>query len=356
MIKGDNFYRCALNENGTITKIYDAEKGKVYTCPYCGRQMIPKQGYVREWHFAHKGNSDNCSYESYLHKLAKMRIRESFLKSDQFLISFYANRICSVTDCPLGCPSPCRWKTLSEKFNLKNYYDKCEEEAVVGQYRADLLLIHNSGDINKHVLIEIWVNHKSTKEKVESGLKIIEINIESEADIDNIISTLTIQESDIVQNRWDESPEGKIRFYNFGKDKYEIPDDKYQKEKFRFWIDSKGWFRSDNVCDYNPIKCLTENPPEINNAIFLIQSKSPIDSDFAFCKLIESELGIRYCTMCQFYRDNYSVYGGKICILYKKMGTNKNPRLSNAMTCRSFKQRDYSDINSCQNCKIIVKK
>ena len=43
--------------------------------------MIAKQGKIRQWHFAHKALSPNCSYESYLHSLAKVNnLSESKLK------------------------------------------------------------------------------------------------------------------------------------------------------------------------------------------------------------------------------------------------------------------------------------
>lgn len=31
----------------------DAEKGQEYYCPVCGNQVIPRQGEVNSWHFAH---------------------------------------------------------------------------------------------------------------------------------------------------------------------------------------------------------------------------------------------------------------------------------------------------------------
>lgn len=32
---------------------FDAEKGQEYYCPVCGNQVIPRQGEVNSWHFAH---------------------------------------------------------------------------------------------------------------------------------------------------------------------------------------------------------------------------------------------------------------------------------------------------------------
>ena len=53
-----------------------------FFCLFCHRQMIAKQGKIRQWHFAHKALSPNCSYESYLHSLAKLLILQK-LRSEQ---------------------------------------------------------------------------------------------------------------------------------------------------------------------------------------------------------------------------------------------------------------------------------
>lgn len=75
-----------------------------YFCPICGELMNPHMGKVRRWHFVHK-NAGNCSYESYLHKLAKIKIREAFLTSEHFLLSYNAKAICSLK-CPfIGFPN-----------------------------------------------------------------------------------------------------------------------------------------------------------------------------------------------------------------------------------------------------------
>lgn len=38
---------------------FDAEKGQAYYCPVCGNQVIPRQGEVNSWHFAH---ATSCLY------------------------------------------------------------------------------------------------------------------------------------------------------------------------------------------------------------------------------------------------------------------------------------------------------
>lgn len=43
----------------------DAEKGQEYYCPVCGNQVIPRQGEVNSWHFAHVTSCvDDWKYDS----------------------------------------------------------------------------------------------------------------------------------------------------------------------------------------------------------------------------------------------------------------------------------------------------
>ena len=130
-------YSYANNSSGDLINVSTARRNEKYFCPICGELMNPHMGKVRRWHFVHK-NAGNCSYESYLHKLAKAKIREAFLSSEHFWLSYNAKAICSL-ECPfIGFPK-CERNKLVE-FDLRRYYDTCEIEATYHQYRADLLL------------------------------------------------------------------------------------------------------------------------------------------------------------------------------------------------------------------------
>lgn len=43
----------ALTADHHRVHAFDAEKGQKYYCPVCGNQVIPRQGEVNSWHFAH---------------------------------------------------------------------------------------------------------------------------------------------------------------------------------------------------------------------------------------------------------------------------------------------------------------
>ena len=188
MIRQD--YSYSLDCDNNLINIKDAIKGNNYYCPCCGAPMITKQGTKNRWHFAHSINASNCSYESYLHKIAKHKIRECFEHSPIFYITINSKATCRVIECPMGKSTPCLW-LKPYTFDLKKYYNICEEEAHIGNFRADLL-ISSLKHKTDSILIEIYVSHKSTTNKINSNYRIIEIQINSEEDIKNVISYFTI--------------------------------------------------------------------------------------------------------------------------------------------------------------------
>lgn len=348
-------YTYAIDGESHLINVTEAVKGNNYYCPSCGEIMIPRQGSIRRWHFAHKGNLRNCSYETYLHKVAKKRICECFNESPQFTILVHSKRTCAVAGCLIGEIYFCTWNGTN-KFNLKEYYTHCEEEVKIDNYRADLV-ISNKTNNSFPILIEIYVTHKSTQEKLNSNYRIIEIKIESEEDIDQIVSTASIEGSSSAFNYGLEMKDEKNRFYNFKINSKEVPGIENQMFKYRFWVNQKGYFHLDT----HPVRCLEQNPSDFENSIFRIESRLPISWDFAFFMLSMSGIGIKYCTMCEFYKMN-NRYERSICVLYKSKGTKQNPRLSSAMRCPYFKQIDYSGIDYEKNvafikeCKIKINK
>ena len=150
-------YSYANNSSGDLINVSSAQRNEKYFCPICGELMNPHMGKVRRWYFVHK-NRGICSYESYLHKLAKIKIKEAFLSSEHFLLSYNAKAICSL-ECPfIGFPK-CECGKRVE-FDLRRYYDTCEIEATYHQYRADLLLTSSTNPKTPPVLIEI-IDRKS---------------------------------------------------------------------------------------------------------------------------------------------------------------------------------------------------
>lgn len=199
-------YQCwALTENNKLIHVDEARKNNVTVfCPYCHCELMPKCGNVRMHHFAHNyhySNERNCSYESYLHAYAKLRLKEWFDESEKIIIHLPYKNICPKR-------KDCIWikKRPSDEceqvnymaYNLKEYFTECNlEESIQAnddRFRADLLLTNREKPHNR-ILIEVKVSHSCTEQKIESGERIIEFEIKTEDDVERIISN-DIQEDE----------------------------------------------------------------------------------------------------------------------------------------------------------------
>lgn len=287
-------------------------------------------------HFAHIHHNpcQKCSYESYLHKLAKEKIAECFRKSEKFIISYYCRFLCDQhLSCPVKSREQCVWRE-KRIIDLKQYYNRCHIEKEIDDFKADLLLDHSEHTNRTPLLIEINVSHKSSDKKVNSTLRIIEIGIDNEEDIESIISHSIIEETSGYLDRFECRPNEKIKFYNF-KAFYGTPPFEHQQPKFEFWIDTKKYFHFDNFEDYDgTYRCLSPCKPAVTASIFCIASKEPIEWTFAFDKLSKTIKGIRFCNMCKYYHFDSDT---NKCALSKRFGLNPKPRLSDANTCQYFR-------------------
>lgn len=207
----------AVSNEGILAHIKDAHKNsEEYYCPQCSCKMLKRCGNIRAWHFAHDWRFANeyqkkCSYETYLHGYAKLRLKQWFDESNSIILQYLQSTVCKLYDvCKLKNHEACR-RNCYRSCDLKRVFNKCSVESWVKEsnknYRADLLLTSEI-DPYRQILIEIKVSHGCTKEKIESGAHIIEFEIASEEDVDYIISH-DINESD------------KVRYYGFRKEKYD---------------------------------------------------------------------------------------------------------------------------------------
>lgn len=320
-------YSYALNATGIITHIRYANKDESYKCPGCGNDMIPHMGKIRKWHFVHKAES-YCNFETYLHKVAKVRIRQKFLSSDKFFITFDPLHYCSKEDCPIRKEPKCRIH-IKRTFEIRRFYDICEEEIEYKGFRPDLLLRSSAHPEWPPIFIEIHVTHKSSASKIDSGLRIIEISIKHEDDITQIISSTTLKGTLFNSIRY--SPkESKIVFFNFNKTYLISPSDKFYEQKYVFALKDNGDFT------YSHFKCFEEigylYPLDLYN---LIVSSVPINWLWAFSEFHKRGLVIKNCLRCKFCK--HTPYGERICTLYKKHNTPQSPQIKQADSCYYFK-------------------
>ena len=141
----------------------------------------------------------DCSGETYLHKLGKRIIKERFYNSEHFNISYPVTIACDNSACALR-HERCKEDNLPHEVNLKEIYDTCKEEVSINGFVADLLLSSSKNPNIPPILIEICVSHACEEEKRNSGLKIIEIKIKDETDLDKIFSDGILKE---IVPSWD---------------------------------------------------------------------------------------------------------------------------------------------------------
>ena len=236
----------AVSKSGVLVHINEAHDSKEDCfCPHCGCRMLKRCGNIRAWHFAHDYRYENdvnkeCSYESYLHAFAKLRLKQWFEESESIILHYQQSMACKYAkDCIwIGSGDEC--SRLDEKtVDLKKYLTVCRLEEIVhvddDRFRADLLW-SNPNNSKNDILIEIKVTHECTQKKKESHKRIIEFEVHSEEDVENIVAN-DIQESDTV------------RFYSFNpKDIVdEVIPARYSLSKFIYYSTGKAFARS--ACD-----------------------------------------------------------------------------------------------------------
>lgn len=318
----------ALDSQNRLVNIRDIEEGKkLYFCPYCKGEMIPKRGKIRDWHFAHKCLTENCSYESYLHSLAKLRLCEWFNNTTNAIIHLESKHICSLFD-------ECFWRKNAKDFecsnmthkpwNLKKYYTNCEIEKQYGNYRADLFLAYK-GEKDEPIFIEICVTHPCSEDKVKSGIRIIEFKIESEKDIDDIIKH-PIQKGD------------KTNIYNFKSepDKQFEPQTKLRKfilDKFhRISVENIGC--KDAQLHHRGIFEMTIRQSALQKTDNLY--------DLGVIAAKDRGIDVRFCELCKWQDEKTKIVA---CKQYKKAPYNEYKDNEKAWRCPEYELDEEFCIN-----------
>ena len=321
----------------------DERKAHTFTCMGCGAEMIAKIGEKKAPHFAHKGNSENCSTETYLHKLAKRLIREKFETSNTFNIKYNRIGTCSkINECRFGNIPECAVIQTSP-INLKDYYDTCKEEVQIKGFVADLLLTNSTKPERDPVLIEVCVTHECTKEKLDSGLRIIEIKVECEDDIRTLLKKEVLCENFTILKKpeledWIED-KGYVKFHNFDKRTKGEGDRKIP----RIIIFESGKSFEDRC------SCHSTNKKIRSNSVIELSFVPKDGEEFCYpyeyiANIIASKNipGYKTCILCKFhkyYTDKF-MEEKSICCLYKKYNTPKEPQLTYARQCQYYRPED----------------
>lgn len=317
-------YRFAYDDQGNIIDFHDVTKEMRaqtrFWCIGCGEEMVAALGQQRQY-FRHKVEG-NCSRETYLHKLGKRKVKELFDKEPEFWISYKSQHDCADKEkCEFYDIGYCL-QTKIDKYDLKQFYDSCEEEQCVKGYVADLLLTSKENPKTPPTLIEIWVSHKCEQSKYESGLRIIEIRLRSENDVPYIKELLL----DATIETPTSKKTSKVGLYNF-----KTPVQDSTNSRLLNWaaIFEDGHIKN----EYNILDCRNLHGKKFPTS--LAECGYVFKRAASFCPylyLYFEKNGYKvnkFCDDCRFFRSSY--LDGDLCSItrpWRKIMRNWNPKCS----------------------------
>lgn len=330
----------ALNLEGKLVHVEDVPNGNKCgcICPACKKPLQAKNsGQIRDHHFAHQSGVDCATaQETALHLLAKKKIQKAFYEQEVFNIEFeYSSYCVNIQTCKYYRYGDC--KTSERKtFNLKEFYDSCEQEIHYDDIRrrSDLKIWSSTHPEIAPIYIEFFVTHQSEYEKLHSGSKIIEVKIEDEKDIDNIIQKGFVEGERVASYQRESIVVAKTSFYGFKAEDHINISINQEIAFSRYILFQSGKFR----CYQDECMC-KELKRERPDALCEICYHTNVA--FGIHELAKwmgyKRFGIKNCLLCKNYVDSY--YGkGKLCRLYKVFGLNRfEPHdTARAKTCQSF--------------------
>ena len=301
----------AKDSDGNIININDVtekDRAKHFFCIGCDNEMRPVIKGKKQHHFRHKAIVI-CNHETYLHRLGKGFIKWMFNNHDSFPISYYVNYFCDkTTNCKFADFINSCNRREPYSVDLKKYYDTCEEEVSYRGFRADLMLSSSEHPDHRPIFIEISVSHDCEPEKINSGIRIIEIKLQSEYDVfrslneENLFIDTT-QEID-TKHPYKADLLPSLRFYNF---KRRIQS---SHNLDRFWI-SKG---DNNILYGNITRQITDCQNIDNTYNFIYDLLLPANTIPNDCELLDlgtylahkKGIQIKQCRFCELY--NYCTF------------------------------------------------
>lgn len=349
-------YPFARNEKGELVDILTLNINNRYAqkfyCPECGFEMRPRLGKKLAHCFYHFCGS-LCNQESYIHRVGKELLYNRFYSDQPFFIDIPQNAYCERRDaCEYRIENihySCDWPTrIVTRINLKDWYDVAEIEKEYFpnsgvSFRPDVLLTSSLDPSRSPVFLEIRFTHPCSEDKVKSGIRILELKIDSIADLERIpgIKVFSVSE--------------KVSFYNFKKNTTCTPNTVIE-----------GGL---NHRRYTIIPCTSDyqrkHPPFIRVSFFesglikscrLINKSHQHDSEALFditydrrtvpngfsatALVVRSDARFRDCRMCTFYSNPPKRSHLKLNVC--RLARNTHYSTSDAKDCASFHFKDTS--------------
>lgn len=307
----------ALNQIGELINIVDVKKNHsdIYSCLQCGDRLISRKGEINRHHFSHKSKLE-CNYETYLHKLGKIKFYNIYKNCLKNNIPFYTEyekiKICNTCSDSKNYNLNCYINSESGKIDITTIFDQVYLEKNHEGFIADVLL--KSSKREEVIFIEIWVTHQCDSIKINSGNRIIEIQVKDEVDLD------------FLDDKFIHQSITNCRFYNF-----KIPTIKQnfiQIHECYQTINLFTVFKSGKAISREVIRKNLEKELQKPNAIYnKIENYNEEGNAYAndFISSVEeaAKKGIKFknCYACRFWAENsfHHITGDKIFCKRKKI-------------------------------------
>lgn len=173
-------YTSAVDKNGSLIHISNAEKGINYFCPVCNKEFIlRKSGKTgkgsKRPHFAHNELTPNCTPEGVLHYSFKKMLIDLLEKYKAENKPFVINWVCDSCD-------------YINSGNLLEKATSIKEEYVLGECRPDIALIDK--EVKVLAVIELVDTHEPEESVLqyykENKIILIQINLTSDEDLNKV--------------------------------------------------------------------------------------------------------------------------------------------------------------------------
>ena len=197
------------------------------------------------------------------------------------------------------------------------------------------------------ILIEILVTHKCTENKIGNGVRIIEIPIQSETQIDKIVDDCKINGVRIDDSSYEYNNKNRINLYNFNKVESinpkgifdEFQDNFDRKNTIVFLLNQQGQFRSFDCQCY-------EVGLRIPQRVHYLVTETAVPFKKIFQEFSKRGVHVRNCFICKFSKQDY--YGDRLCVLYKKYNLPRKPSPYYGKSCPYFREDKETGENALQ--------
>lgn len=344
----------APDSDGCLWDVDDVPNGNECGCfcPACREPLMAKnQGTQRMHHFAHQSGSEcQFAYESMLHLLAKEKIQKAFYDNAEFKIGFLYKSYCpNHTQCKFIHYNECCQREWRE-FNLKEFYDSCEQERPYDTInrRSDLKFYSSTKPQREPIYLEFCVTHASDETKLLSGKKIVEIVISDEADVQSLAEN-GIAEDGVKHDRYGGTVEPKISFYGFKTKDFTNTNIHDGIEYVHYILYASG--KSQCFQDESDCKSLKKSKPY--SLLEMAFHSVTAFGIYEKAKYIAYERNpIRNCLLCSNYVTTY--YGDRICRLYKHLQILREEKFdtARAKTCSCFLVNQSEMTEALKTCDV----